>query len=248
MSTNWPEYLEACKNAMYPDFPEASSEASEESEMCFLLLVKGEEPCFNLEIIPKIYASSYESLWKKYWAFMGISKKDQPKVHGKKYQEAFRKMAEDPEGPKTKIFPVLLTSEIYLASRIWSFFGGIPMESKVSKVVAPKPVPPKSITTAKVVAPKKTSDLPRVQLVHIPSRKAWPYALMGETKRVKDFLKFSDHGEKISAYVSNVNSELGPGWNLKEEAKEMVEEQDEKMMIVTLVTLDEFKSGVHEWS
>lgn len=251
MSTiNWSEYVDACKNAMYPDFPEASdSEASEASEMCFLLLTKGEKPNFNLETIPKIFASSYGSLWKKYWTVMKTTKtekKDQPKVPGKKYQEAFRKMTEDPE---TKVFPILLTAEIHLAVWVWgTFVEGKPLEPepKVSKGLVAKSKPDSSGKTIKTS--KVTNDLPQVYLVHIPKRKAWPYALMGETKKIKDFLKFSDYGQKISAYVSNVNSELGPGWNLKDEAKELVEEQHEKTLEMKLVTLDDFKAGVHAWN
>lgn len=115
------------------------------------------------------------------------------------------------------------------------------------KITAKKSAP-KAIAKAKGGGGKKTA-LPEVTLLPFPERKAWPYALVGETKELREFLKFpdlaSDKGPKLSMYVTNVNKEFGPGWNLKEEAVEAVREADEsKLKLVEYEDLDEYRSSL----
>lgn len=211
MSEDWSNYVEACQSSLFPDF------SDEDSEMCFLLLSRDQKPNFDLEKLPKIYASSYASLWTSYWKKVGGDKPKIPKNH----QKAFRDLVNDPE---TKVVPILLTAELFFAAQIWGSVGST------------RPAKPSQDTK-----PSK-GNLPKVQLVHIPSRKAWPFALMGDTKKIKDFLKFPDAEEKISAFVTNVNKELGPGWNLKEEAKALLEDQDQKSVEIEFMTLEEYKN------
>ena len=95
----------------------------------------------------------------------------------------------------------------------------------------------------------KKAALPKVTLLPFPERKAWPYALVGDTKELREFLKFpdlaSDKGPKPSMYVTNVNKEFGPGWNLKEEAVEAIREADEsKLSLVECEDLDEYRSSL----
>lgn len=115
------------------------------------------------------------------------------------------------------------------------------------KITAKKSAP-KAAAKAKGGGGKKTA-LPEVTLLPFPERKAWPYALVGDTKELREFLKFpdlaSDKGPKLSMYVTNVNKEFGPGWNLKEEAVEAIREADEsKLKLVEYEDLDEYRSSL----
>lgn len=132
----------------------------------------------------------------------------------KNYQTAFRQLALD---PKTKAIPILLSPDLFFAAQFWG-------SSK-----------------RRVSFKEKEDGLPEVQLVSMPERKAWPYALLGDTKKIKDLLKFSDSSDKISAYVTNVNKEFGPGWNLKQEAVDLLEEQNHKLFRMTSMSLEEYR-------
>jgi len=110
-----------------------------------------------------------------------------------------------------------------------------------------KPTPPskagKGGKGGKVTKPTKgKSALPRVSLVPFPQRKGFPYALLGDTKALKDYLNEMNSENKIASYVSNVNGQFGPGWNLKAEAAEKIRESDgSEFELVEYETLEEYE-------
>lgn len=90
-----------------------------------------------------------------------------------------------------------------------------------------KPTAPSKGKVTKPTQPAKSNPpLPRVSLIPFPERKGFPYALLGDTKSLKEYLRFPDSENKIAGYVSNVNGRFGPGWNLKSEAAEKIRESN----------------------
>jgi len=199
------DYFDACKEILFQDPFDA------EEERCYFILKKGELPKFSEETC--VFVTSYKSLWN---SLNKVASIDPPaKRNEKGYQKVLMEKALSFE-----VFPILLSTETFMVTKLMESLKEKSPESTSNGKVEPKKEP----------ATKKESSLPKVALVHIPKRKAWPYSLMGDTKSIRTYLKFSDRGEKVSAYVTNVNKEFGPGWNLKEEVIEDIREQDGKTL------------------
>lgn len=117
-----------------------------------------------------------------------------------------------------------------------------PAKPKAKTNLKPTP-PPKGGKGGKVTKPTKgKSALPRVALVPFPQRKGFPYALLGDTKALKDYLNEMNSENKIASYVSNVNGQFGPGWNLKKEGAEKIREHDgSEFELVEYETLEEYE-------
>lgn len=195
---------------------------------------------------PKIAVTSFEELWKRYWKIVsektGRSKKSYSvkldEAEEEDYRKAFFKLFHGDQHPS--IYPVFRnpqTSFLFKAlglklddsessqGSVRSFENLDDEDGSEDSESSEEKEKPKKKTPAKTVS-KKKGKLPTVYLVHFPQRKGWPFALLGETKPLKDVLKFPDSKEKISLFVSNVNKEFGPGWNIKEEAVDIIKELD----------------------
>lgn len=77
-------------------------------------------------------------------------------------------------------------------------------------------------------------NLPKVSLVAFPERPSWPYAVVGDTKPIRAFFNELNQSEKqkVCMYVTNVNKEFGPGWNLKQTAAEKLQQKHNDLVLV----------------
>lgn len=77
-------------------------------------------------------------------------------------------------------------------------------------------------------------NLPKVSLVAFPERPSWPYAVIGDTKPIRGFFNELNTSEKqkVCMYVTNVNKEFGPGWNLKQSAAEKLQQKHNDLVLV----------------
>ncbi len=211
------------------EFYQASIESLERgsfppnSERCYFL-VKKNIKANDINLSPKVIVSSFQELWEKYFEATGEEKPlKKPSPAGEEgYQKALVQLMKN---PKREWVPIRLTADSFLLFGLMgleSDYFNLPLVAPVETKKAPPTKPaPKEVKEVK----KPAKVLPQLVLIHTSQRKTWPYGLLGDTKTVKDFLKFPEEKEKISMYVTNVNKQFGPGWNLKEDAAEKVKEK-----------------------
>lgn len=178
---------------------------------------------------PKITVTGFEELWKKYWKIVSEksdSKKPSSNLEDEEdYRKALFKLFRGDDHPP--IYPVIYNNQTSFLFKALGLAGlGSNKSDSSSSEEESEEEKPKKKVSVKTIDPKKKGKLPKIYLVHFPQRKGWPFALLGETKPLKDVLKFSDSKEKISLFVSNVNKEFGPGWNIKQDAVDIIKDLD----------------------
>lgn len=227
----------------------------DEAETRIYVFVSG----LDLRKCPKVRVASFKELWVAYWKLVEETfTTEKPDVKGKDdeaYRKALNRLFES--GTHPPVYPIVYNNDTSLLFKALGLAtpteSPAPATKKVSfsredevKEFDGEEIiePPKSTKPPPKNSPTKKGSLPKVTLLPFPSRKAWPYALVGETKDLKEYLKFPDLGSnpKPSMYVFNVNKEFGPGWNLKEEAVEEIRSVDgTKLTLIEYQDLDEYR-------
>ncbi len=174
---------------------------------------------------------------------MALGWKEYEKEYRKAEKDASNDEGEDEDNDDSSLDePIVKPRSAQYAA---CFVPSLPAKPKGKTNLKSTP-PPKGGKTdkgGKVAKPTKgKSALPQVSLMPFPQRKGFPYALLGDTKALKDYLNEMNSGNKIASYVSNVNGQFGPGWNLKKEGAEKIRESDgSEFELVEYETLEEYE-------
>lgn len=225
------EYFEACRTSLFGDF-------EEDEERCYFIFQRG-KPLANQIKSSAVFVSSLLELWNE------VAKVNKLR-NGKNEEDAKKRLTDLALDLEAKAVPILLSPETFLMIIMMKgedVGEGVKVEKKSDREEAKTSREEVKEKTEKPSG--KSKNLPKVALVHFPKRKGFPYALLGDTKPLRMFLKFEDSDEKISAFVSNVNKEFGRGWNLKEEAMELVKSEDGKTLeLVEYDTPDKYAASL----